>query len=754
MRALPTALALAGAGIAIGSLSLLLVRRSEPGATAAASRAGDATPAGVQLQPPTLPQPGSDGGRLTALASAPVAAPDPLPRFGINVGGPNAPSQREILFADAFLRMDGFRLADPVTGAPQLGAPATTIAYRVTPQPRLGEGYPDPGDPTNWIDGVSCRLFVQHPTVPGNGGTSDPDVYVVYFEGDDDAQAAGGTFGDNVELVSDSGMGLTRVGTTERRFVSGRMLAFQRYAVDPSVGGGPNGQNLYLRLRGSRPSNPVRNIHVWLPGMFDFGFGRFRGTRVLWPPWVALAKSLNDGSGPDIVRPLDLMRPNAIGQLVHPMWDDDDDGRGLGASISGAFDRLVTPDRGILMGRAGGVAPEFVVAIANELDADLHITVHHQARDRVGGTDVGPPDAEYLGTYVRSFLLETIRDGSAALPDINDGAAFAGLEPGRELWIEFANECWNAEFNQTLWLSTHGQAVTGETFGARYAAEALRIWAEADQVFGAAGYRRYLGASAPGANFLDNAFIEVEANPLGGGGTGDYRIDGAGPSFYWGPRLVDLNDWCSDIPTSLPDVDDVLFSGVRAANNVLRIQWRDHRELVDQWNARGYGSAADHGQAGGQDCLLYFYEGMNNFVPDRSDCPVPIQPVFHAAEEALALWTAFVDGIPGAGDGVLQVLEGDSIEADVLLFYRFVGDQDPSDLFLAGWGAFDRLDDAVAVPASGYVCDEEAGELCRPKAALLLEGPSVLSPLRRPSSATPAVQSLGQAERDRPALGD
>src|SRR5262249_47316057 len=126
--------------------------------------------------------------------------------------------------------------------------------------------------------------------------------------------------------------------------------------VDPTAG---NGDALLLwGLDSSDPADPVRNAHVWLPGMED-------EKPILWPAFVEKLRAMNGGRGPTSWRAMDWNEVNQYGRQ--------------GGSAPFVFDLAgrVTP-ASATQGTKRGVCPEFEVALCNAVGCNLQFNVPHQ----------------------------------------------------------------------------------------------------------------------------------------------------------------------------------------------------------------------------------------------------------------------------------------------------------------------------------------------------------------------------------------
>ena len=178
----------------------------------------------------------------------------------------------------------------------------------------------------------------------------------------------------------------------------------------------PTDSGIYLRIESTSPADPVRNINVWMP---DYNGQSFVGQR--WQP----------GADFSPFHPLFLARLEPFGTLRFMGWQETNtsdivtwaqrrDYRDIrqGSGSEG------TPSEPI----ANGVALEYMVELANELDADPWFNMPYAADD----------------TFVRNFA--TYVSGH--------------LEPGRTVYVEWANEIWNFGygFEASQWVADKARA--------------------------------------------------------------------------------------------------------------------------------------------------------------------------------------------------------------------------------------------------------------------------------------------------------
>jgi hypothetical protein len=179
----------------------------------------------------------------------------------------------------------------------------------------------------------------------------------------------------------------------------------------------PGPGSVEIRIQRSSTADPVREITVVREDRVDL---HARGV-IFNPDWTARM------AGFDTLRMMDWMETNNSAQAA---WED----RPLVTDASWA---------------QKGVPLEVMLGLANDLDKNIWVNMPHLADD----------------AYVRAFAR----------------AVLAGLEPERAVYVEYSNEVWNFQFEQTRWADAQaqarwGRADVGTQFYAMRAAQIARIW--------------------------------------------------------------------------------------------------------------------------------------------------------------------------------------------------------------------------------------------------------------------------------------
>lgn len=549
------------------------------------------------------------------LSIEPEPEPDFAVRYGMNASE-NVWYERGIAFADAMARagefctvVDGLITRDLVPVIPLAQDP-----------PLVGEGWPDVA--TLAPDAkVGARLF-------GSMGGTLPDGTVVPY------------------VLTWQGAGACRldgpavIGETNR--TDQRVEVF----VDPAAGGG-NALLIWV-VDGADSDDPVRDAHVWLPGMEA-------EKPVFWPPFVAKLADMNGGRGPHLWRAMDWCKVNEYGRTT--------------GSAPFVFDlagriRPSSPSQGTKR----GVCPEFAVALCNALGVNLHFNLPHPAN--------GISDPDY-DAFVSDALVR-IRDGSPAVPGINGGQPFAGLADGLSVTIELSNELWNPGFPAHNWMKARAQA-NARTLEQEIALQLERVFGLARSVFSgpdAGRLRTFVGGRVTDSGFLADILAELEL-----------EIDAVGPAAYFKPRSQDVTAWLvgasGQTCPSCPSAEEVVASA-RLAIPDLAPHLAAHRALADAY-----------ANPDGSHPALELYEAGQAFVAN-------FQPWWTAAAEAQripAMFQAYVDDfVP------LLVEQG----VDVVNWYSFLSDYDAHGNGTGPFGHWDRMDQTITLPVSEPYLDEGA----------------------------------------------
>jgi hypothetical protein len=336
------------------------------------------------------------------------------------------------------------------------------------------------------------------------------------------------------------GTGRVTFGFDARVVASGRTPAGRSYAdlqVTPSAAG------ILMRVEETSPADPVRGFNVWMP---DAAGQRFAGQR--WQPGAAFSPFhplFRERLAPfGTLRFMGMQETNTSDIRT---WADRRDAADIRQG-SGAQGSASEP-------LANGMSVEYMVQLANDLDADPWFNMPHMADD----------------TFVRNFATY-VRDH---------------LEPGRTVYVEWSNEIWNFGwgFEASQWVMDQTRlpqnaGLDNWQVAGREAKRDLDIWSA---VFAGQANRLMRVAGGWAANeWVTNRVVESMAG----------SFDAIAIAPYFSP-----DDDRRAAYTAATTVDTIL-ADTRAAVGT-SVGWtRNHQTLADTWSARL-----------GRDIRLVAYEG-------------------------------------------------------------------------------------------------------------------------------------------------
>ena len=342
--------------------------------------------------------------------------------------------------------------------------------------------------------------------------------------------ALGGDYAGGIYHAEWDGTGVVSFGFDAVVTSSGITAAGRNFAellVTPSDNG------IYMRIESTSAGDPVRNFNVWMP---DYGGMSFVGQR--WTPGAAFSP----------FHPLFLARLEPFGALRFMGWQETNtsdivtwsqrrDARDIrqGSGSEG------TPSEPI----ANGVSVEYMVALANDLDADPWFNMPYQADD----------------DFVRNFA----------------GYVVENLEPGRTVYVEWANEVWNFGFGfeASQWVAERARAAGldpdyGQWIVAGQEAKRdLDIWT---QVFAGQPDLRLVrvGAGWAAVDWVTNEVLE--------------NMGGSFDAIAIAPYITPTDEQRAGY-TAATTVDRVIAD--TRANIAASMQWTaNHERLAAEWSAR------------------------------------------------------------------------------------------------------------------------------------------------------------------------
>ncbi len=546
-------------------------------------------------------------------------------------------SSRAIVFADAFQRVRKFTYWN---NGPLGDAPLIPLGSG------LGAGWPDPGQLATGQRYGTMLFGSMEGTIPdGRAGS-----FVVTWRG------AGHVRLEGMSVAGEQNRGPNRV----------------EVRVDPTRGTG--NELLAISWTATSPSDPVRDVHVWLPGMERAGF-------VFWPPFLEKVRATNAGRGPASWRTLDWTRMNEYGRAVAR--------GGFAFDLAG----VITP-AAPSQGTPRGVAPEYQVALCNALGMNLHFQLPHRT-NALG-------EGDYVTFLTRQLVA--IRDGSPGLPGLFGGRPFAALDPALTLTVELSNEIWNTGFPVNGWMNAEAGR-KGISFREQVASQIQLLFDVAESVF-AGGVRtgqdpqrlrKYVGGFAADPSYLAGVLAHLRP------GT---HLDAVGPAAYLGPRRPDIDAWltgatsssCPNCPTP-----DELIATASATVDLLRPQLARHADIARAWL-----------NPDGSHPRLELYEGGLNL----KSIGQPWAAAARAVQTDGRLFALF-------SERLVPMLVQENVE--LLHWYSFMTDQDSPTV--DAFGLWNDMNQTLTLPVVKPYAHEGA-----PKAAVACMGPPLASTCRTASA--------------------
>lgn len=393
--------------------------------------------------------------------------------------------------------------------------------------------------------------------------------------------ALGGDYAGGTYRAEWDGTGVVTFGFDAVVTASGRTAGGRNYA-DLRVT--PTDSGIFMRIEQTSPTDPVRDFNVWMP---DWNGRSFVGER--WQPGAAFSPFhplFLERLGPfKTLRFMGMQETNTSDIATWGQRRDTNDIR-QGSGAEG------TPSEPV----ANGISLEYMVELANELDADPWFNMPYLADDE----------------FVRNFA-SYVRDH---------------LEQGRTAYVEWANEVWNFGwgFEASEWVK---QRWTAEGLDPDYgqwivtAREAKRDFDIWSSVFAGQTDRIVRVAAGQAAN----AWIveQIAAN-----------MGGAYDAIALAPYIT-FTDEQRAAYTSATTVDRILADAW--TNVATSIQWtREHADLAARL------SAAENGRP----IKLVAYEGG----PHLDGRGASYQNAFHAATNDPRMgdiYRAYLKGLDEAG---------------------------------------------------------------------------------------------------------
>ena len=307
-----------------------------------------------------------------------------------------------------------------------------------------------------------------------------------------------------------------------------------------------SGQNiLTLKISETDPADPVRNIRFILPGFEDTC-----EEQPFHPDFLKRWEKFK------VLRFMDLQRTNNSRQMH---WSD-------------------RPTAGMqTQGSDAGVALEYLIELANTLDADPWFCMPHLATD----------------DYIRNFAR----------------MARARLKPELKIYLEYSNECWNGIFGQARYCREKGKelGLSDNDYQAQlryYSKRAIEIFAIWEQVFG-------------GADRLVRVLAAQSANPWTSEQVMDFEdaykhADALGIAPYFGNALGDPRTQDEVAQMSVEQVLDKCAEYIEKNNETIARQARLARERDLRLVAYEAGQhLVGHGGAENNEKLMNLFHAAN-----------------------------------------------------------------------------------------------------------------------------------------------
>lgn len=354
------------------------------------------------------------------------------------------------------------------------------------------------------------------------------------------------------------GTGTVTFGFDATTITTGRTSAGRNYA-DLQVTPGSDG--IFMRIEETSPADPVRNFNVWMPAWNGQSFaGQQWQPGAAFSPFHPLFRERLEPFG--VIRFMQAQETNTSDIRT---WAD----RRTAADIRQGSGSQGSPSEPL----ANGMSVEYMVQLANDLDADPWFNMPHMADD----------------AFVRNFATY-VRDH---------------LEPGRKAYVEWSNEIWNFAwgFEASSWVMEQTSrpeyaGLDNWQVAGREAKRDLDIWSD---VFAGQSNRLVRVAAGWAANdWVTGRVVESM--------TGSFDAIAIAP--YFSP-----NDEQRASYTSATTVDRVIADARLAIGE--SVGWvRNHQALADSWTTRL-----------GRDIQLVAYEGG----PHLDGRNAPYQEAFYRA---------------------------------------------------------------------------------------------------------------------------
>lgn len=344
----------------------------------------------------------------------------------------------------------------------------------------------------------------------------------------------------------------------------------------------PNETGVWFKINSTDPADPIRNAHFWMPDYDSDGDG-VADQPITAKPWTP--KSNFSPFHPEFINRL---KPFKVLRFMD--WADTN-----GTTLVSWDQRPHYNDaRQSVDGK--GVAYEYMIALCNEVGADMWLNIPHSA------------DARFVNNLAQLVASQ--------------------LKPGLKVYLEYSNEVWNyaGGFDAFYWISDQLAKPENASYnGDRWKFEADQIKNDFDifsTVFGAAGQQdrlvRVVAGQASNRWVTEQILLNMEG-----------KFDAISCSGYFG--LSDSQRATFDADTTSDQIVRAILDNASGAMSGLR----QHKELVDSYS-----------KTLGRQIKLVAYEAGQH--ADARGQNVPWLAALFAAQTDPLMYEAYDDFLRGA----------------------------------------------------------------------------------------------------------
>ena len=295
----------------------------------------------------------------------------------------------------------------------------------------------------------------------------------------------------------------------------------------------PNNSGIWLKINDLDPADPVRNMRVWMPDYDTDGNGT--------PDASFAGKDWRPGDSFSPFHPEFVNRLKPFGSLRFMEWGD------TNGSTLLTWDQRRRVDEARQTGDGRGVAIEYMVELANEVDADPWFNMPFAADD----------------DYIRNYATLVLNS----------------LEPDKKVYVEWSNEIWNfaSGFKAFHWITDQlarpeNASYGGESGRWKFAADQTKrdfdIWTD---VFTAAGQQdrlvRVVAGQTANSFVLEQLLLNMEG-----------KFDAVSSAAYFGFNSTQTAGF--NASTTPEDIARAVLDNVPVS--LSRMQ--KHKDLADQYS--------------------------------------------------------------------------------------------------------------------------------------------------------------------------